>query len=482
MKKKVLLVDYQTTMHYMVTDETKNLQLQKKALNYMQNINCNRDAARKARKNYTNSLLQLGAWLKNHDIAVFYVNIPDDHALFTEKIEWADIILFWTTTPAYSYIAELIIDIKKRYSDKVLITSGYHVSGIPRDVLKELPDLDYIVIGEMETAILKLCDGTVANSIPGMAGRYKGEIFINDEPVLLNGDEIPSPDYTLLHGDLKKYRYYLQMTRGCPFRCRYCVYGYFWKKVRFRSMESMERELLFLKGIMGNSFEMHFFDNIVTLDKKRITDLSSLIKKLGMNLSFSADVRAEYVQDVATVKLLEDFGVKQLFYGFEDVNPECRKMANRTLNEELLINSLRLVKENSNISCDGYWMLGLPGTTVESIKNNITFVCKLIEDRLIESICPDTIFVPLPGTPLYNEAETFGITNLDPDWKKYQRSNYNPVFSLQTISKKEMYDGLILFDKIIIQKEAEVLGVNVDEAVRRYMSADGGSCVESFLK
>ena len=149
MKKNVLMVDYQTTMHYMVTDETKKLQLQKKALNYIQNINCNRDVARKVRKNYTNSLLQLGAWLKNHNIEVFYVNIPDDQDLFVQKIEWADIILFWTTTPSYSYVADLIIDVKKRYSDKILIAAGYHASGIPRYVLEELPELDYIVLGEM---------------------------------------------------------------------------------------------------------------------------------------------------------------------------------------------------------------------------------------------------------------------------------------------------------------------------------------------
>ena len=50
--KKVLLVDYQTTAHYLVPEKTKILQLQKKALNYVQNKRQHRDAARKTRKNY----------------------------------------------------------------------------------------------------------------------------------------------------------------------------------------------------------------------------------------------------------------------------------------------------------------------------------------------------------------------------------------------------------------------------------------------
>ena len=480
--KKVLLVDYQTTAHYLVPEKTKILQLQKKALNYVQNKRQHRDAARKTRKNYSNSLLQLGTWLKQHDIAVGYVNIPGDQELYIRECESTDIILFWTTTPSYPYISELVRKIKNRFPEKIIILAGYHASGIPRNVLQELQEADYILIGEMEQSLLQFCEGAHPRNIPGIAGRSDGCIYVNEEPLLLSGDEIPDPDYSLLHGNLKNYRYYLQMTRSCPFRCRYCVYGYFWRKVRYRSLDSMKKELLSLREIMGNSFEMHFFDNIVCLDKKRLRALANLIKSLDMNISFSADVRAEFLQDVDTVRLLEYFGVRQLFFGFEDITPECRRIANRALDEETLISSLKVVKNNSSISSNCYWMMGLPGTTVDSFKENIQFVSRLLEEQLIESVCPDTIFVPLPGTPLFNEADKYGITNLKKDWTKYQRSNYHPVFELSTISGEEMFRGLIMFDKAVIQKESEILRISVDEAVQMYLSADGGKCVENFLR
>lgn len=482
MNKKVLLVDYQTTTHYMVNAETKSLQLQKKALNYIQNKRKNRDTSRKTRRNYTNSLLQLGTWLKEHDIGVYYTNVPDDQELYDKECQAADIVLFWVTTPLYPYILEMINALKIKYPRKIVIMAGYHAAGIPGEILSEQKDVDFILIGEMEQSLLQFCNGVLPCKIPGLAGRYEGNIFINDEPILLDNEKIPAPDYSLLHGNLKNYKYYLQMTRSCPFRCRYCVYGYFWGKVRYRSLESMKRELIALKEIMGESFEMHFFDNIVTLDKERIQGLSDLIDELGMKLSFSADIRAEYLQDVDTIKLLERLGVKQLFFGFEDISIECRNVANRTLDEKTLLRSLQLVKDNSTISCDCYWMMGLPGTDCNSFTDNMEFVKKLIKEELIESVCPDTIFVPLPGTPLYNDAESFGITNLDKDWRKYQRSNYYPVYSLSTISKEEIFKGLIMFDEAIIQAEAEVLDIDVEDAVKQYLEAEGGKCVESFLK
>lgn len=482
MNKNILLVDYQTTAHYMLTDETRLLQLQKKALNYIQNKRKNRDFFRKTRKNYTNFLLQLGTWLKQHDIGVFYTNVPDDQALYEKNAQTADIVLFWVTTPLYPYILDMVNILKSKYPQKIVIMAGYHASGIPREILSVQKSIDYILIGEMEQSLLQLCNGVHPVKIPGVAGRYENKIFVNNKPILLKNNELPDPDYSLLHGNLQNYKYYLQMTRSCPFRCNYCVYGHFWGKVRYRSLESMKKELIALRKIKGATFEMHFFDNIVALDKKRLKALSNLIDELKMKISFSADIRAEYLQDVETVKLLERLGVKQLFFGFEDITPACREVANRTLDEKILLRSLRLVKENSTISSVCYWMMGLPGTTYNSFKENIKFVKWLIKEELIESICPDTIFVPLPGTPFYNNAESFGIKDLEKDWRKYQRSNYYPVYSLSTISKKEIFEGLVMFDKAVIQAESEILSISVDEAVKEYLTVDGGKCVENFLK
>lgn len=481
-KKKVLLVDYQSIAHYMVGDETRELQLQKKALNFIQNQRNGRDTKRKTRRNYSNALLTLGAWLKQHGISVSYVNLPGDQSLYETYCGSADIVFFWTTTPIYPFLKKYVTQIKKQYPHLVTLMGGFHASGIPAATLKELDELDYIVVGEPEQAMLRYCSGMDPKEIPGMAGRCGEGVFINGEPDLLTGDEIPAPDYGLLHGERKNYRYYLQMTRSCPFRCRYCVYGYFWGKVRYRSMDSMRQELTELKEIMGSSFEMHFFDNIISLDMDRVRELSALISSLGMNLTFSADIRAEYLTDARTVIDLERLGVRQLFFGFEDITPECRKAANRTLDEQTLIESLRLVKEHSSISSNGYWMMGLPGTTAESFQKNIQFVTKLIHEELIESVCPDTIFVPLPGTPLFNNAEKYGIYDLEDDWTLYQRSNYFPVFSLPTVTREEVFQGLLEFDRALIQAEADVLKIDPQEAVCQYLSADGGDCVEEFLR
>ena len=105
-------------------------------------------------------------------------------------------------------------------------------------------------------------------------------------------------------------------------------------------------------------------------------------------------------------------------------------------------------------------MMGLPGTTSKSFDKNINVAVRLIEEGLIESICTDTIYVPRPGSPMFDHAEDFGIRIVDWNWRHYQRSNYMPVYELSTISRQEIRDGLVRFDRAVIDAQLKMLGMS----------------------
>ena len=480
-KKRILLVDYQSTKHYLLSEEEKKVQRLKKSIIFLQNRQDGLDTSRKTKKNYTHLLLSLGKYLKDNKHYVFYVSLPDDMQLYKKMLSETDFVLFWATTPIFETVKNYLIAAKKEYPNIITIMAGYHVSGLPKYTLENIKEIDYISIGESEYAVNLLLNGEKKERIPGIAYRKGSKVAINSKTRLLTGDEIPAPDYSLLNGDKRKYRYYLQISRSCTYRCKYCVYGYFGKEVRSRSSASVRQELIVLREILGNSFEMHILDNVISYDLKIIQELRKIINELDLKLSFSADIRPELI----TVEVLEELvklNVRQLFIGFEDANNNCRKNAGRFMTNETLIKALLLMKKYPSIKPNCYWMLGLPGTTCETIRQNIYFVKDLLERKLIVNICPDTIFVPLPGTPFFNESEKYGISNLDKKWENYRRSNYWPVFDLETISREELHYGLLDFDKAIIATQLKCLGLSETEALDEYFSYNNGACVEDFLK
>lgn len=455
----VALIDYETRNFYYCDNETRYLQNVKKAIQFQQNKLKNRDIQRKYRKKYLMPLLTMATYLKRNGINVSYLSLPQDEDLFEETVRAADFVYLWAKTAAYPNVSEIIRRIKINYGVTTIL-GGYHAMGLPKEVLEDLPELDYACVGESERTLLQLVQGKSLDSIHGIAYRRNGTIIVHSKPDQVEPSELLEPDYSILHGNKKNYRYAIQTTRSCPYRCKYCLYGYYGGSVRNRSIESLERELRQIKEICGSKLDMHILDNIIGYDIEHLKAFSNLVHSLEMNIGFSGDIRAEFLQKPEQVDVLKNLGVRQLFFGFEDADAFCREHAGRYMDEDVLTKALQNLKKYSNIEANCYWMMGLPGTTSKSFDKNINVAVRLIEEGLIESICTDTIYVPRPGSPMFDHAEDFGIRIVDWNWRHYQRSNYMPVYELSTISRQEIRDGLVRFDRAVIDAQLKMLGMS----------------------
>jgi len=139
--------------------------------------------------------------------------------------------------------------IARRLSEKIrdevgslVAWGGSHPTILPEESIRIA---DVVCIGEGEhplaELIEKIATGKVVDDIPNLWIRRHGEIRRNDQRPLLQGDELdrlPFPDIggegkfsvhrgKLLPGDPleKAMEYYPMASRGCPFRCSYCING-----------------------------------------------------------------------------------------------------------------------------------------------------------------------------------------------------------------------------------------------------------------
>ena len=177
----VALIDYETRNFYYCDNETRYLQNVKKAIQFQQNKLKNRDIQRKYRKKYLMPLLTMATYLKRNGINVSYLSLPQDEDLFEETVRAADFVYLWAKTAAYPNVSEIIRRIKINYGVTTIL-GGYHAMGLPKEVLEDLPELDYACVGESERTLLQLVQGKSLDSIHGIAYRRNGTIIVHSKP------------------------------------------------------------------------------------------------------------------------------------------------------------------------------------------------------------------------------------------------------------------------------------------------------------
>ncbi|MCP4298422.1 MAG: radical SAM protein, partial [Proteobacteria bacterium] len=117
--------------------------------------------------------------------------------------------------------------LKKLLPDSILIFGGPEAGARGEELLSKYRWLDYVIEGEGEIAFRNLVNSIFSNTpkieeIHGLTRRDKHNNVISKTPSLAPLDSLHSPfKQGLISGD--KNLVYLETSRGCPFRCRFCT-------------------------------------------------------------------------------------------------------------------------------------------------------------------------------------------------------------------------------------------------------------------
>lgn len=326
----------------------------------------------------------------------------------------------------YQKILKIIDIAKDGFPDRKLILGGPLATTLPQQLLKQ-SKADFVVVGEGENTTLELAQaiehGTDIAEIRGIAYKKREEVIIN-APVIPIGnlDAIPFPARHLL--DMNKYiknhfeiygfdiKGYgkirstnLISSRGCPYDCTFCfkdMWGYKW---RGRSAGNIIAEIELLNEKYNvNGF--HFSDDTFVLDKKRVFEFTSLLKKSGLDVVWSCNGRVNLMQKDMLIAM-HDAGCIGIAYGIESGNQSILDSMKKNITLNQTKNVLKWTKE-IGINTTGCFMIGMLGESKETIMDTINFAKELDLDFYSFSIT-----TPLPGTELYKEAMKKGLIQTD---------------------------------------------------------------------
>lgn len=385
-------------------------------------------------------LLYIAAVLKenNYQVQIYSMTGCKDDREVDKKIKnipEADVYGFTTYCTNYENIKKCIKHIRKidfilNCKDSIIILGGPNATALPEFTLEDA-NCDFVIVGEGEDAFLYLINEIkklpIRNyylSLPN----YRKIIYRQGREDI---DSYPMPAYDLIN--FNDYTRVLDgkrvvsiiSSRGCDRNCTHCnsiIMGggsRGRKKVRYRSVENVIKEIKYLQSLGFNKFR--FSDDIFT-SNPNLEEFCIELHKL--NIEYRIFARVEDLT-LDTCYLLAKSGCKHIAIGLESLNSD----------------NLRFLRKQSQIGKEGniwnakefgmmvraYFIVGLPYDTDENIKEYFDKASKLPFDEF--SLYP---LICYPGTEIWKNPKKYGYTIIDEDFTKYIQigKNKNTCFVL----------------------------------------------------
>lgn len=303
--------------------------------------------------------------------------------LYMEK---PDVLAFSCYIFNINQIEAIVKDIRIIFPNITLILGGPEVSFDTLDFMKHNPDVDYIICGEGEERFRRLLraisGGTSPSEIDGIAYR-EGNIIKLNPPLAdtLKLDEIPSP-YTdeMLSAAAGKIVYF-EASRGCPFRCSYCLSSTSGSVRRF-TPERIKIDLLRL--MHSDARQIKFVDRTFNCSLPRAKEIVRFIletakhdeKAAGKNYHFEA---AADLFDDELIDILSSapVGLFQLEIGIQSFNEKTLEAVDRKTNLEVCGRNINKLIKAGNMHIHLDLIAGLPYEDFSSFANSFNNIYKL---------------------------------------------------------------------------------------------------------
>ena len=327
-------------------------------------------------------------------------------------------------------------------------TMGGHFPTIEyAKTLELIPELDTVICHEGEITLLELFQNLdkPANwsKIKGIAFRKNGQIFISPpRPLIEDLNLLPFPVRRI---STLKYRGIaacsILASRGCYYNCSFCSVRHFYgstsgprRRARSPSNVVDEMEKLFKNKIRIFRFVDDHLGMKSKLQKEWIKEFASELKKreIGDKILWRISNRADEL-DLECLKTLKEVGLAFLYIGIESGSDQELKICNKHYTVKDIYDALEILKL-AGVNFDYGFMMLTPGTTFESIEENLNFLKNLTERG--RAIVHFTKMMPYAGTPIAQKLKEEGRLEGTIDYPNYRypdsRMNLMEAFLVRT--------------------------------------------------
>jgi radical SAM superfamily enzyme YgiQ (UPF0313 family) len=338
------------------------------------------------------------------------------------------------TTPLWNEARSLAAIAREELPGVVTICGGVHASALVEETLAG-GAFDIVALGEGERTIVEICRGDDRAGIAGIAFISDGKVVVTPPRALIADlDDLPLPAWQL--HDLRFYRSphiaarrnpvgYMETNRGCNHHCLYCSQNIFGHSVRFKSPGRVVDEMFRMLDLGFR--DIHIKDNNFTADIAKASEVCRLLvsRRFPAPWALPTGVNVHDV-DRDFFILAKKAGCYQVAFGIESGVDEILANVNKKQTAGQIRDAVVMAHE-AGIETVGFFMMGLPGDTVETMEETIRFACSLPLTYAKASMT-----LPFPSSALYRKLKMEGRIRSD-DWDKYNFHCTSEVWEHETL-------------------------------------------------
>lgn len=333
---------------------------------------------------------------------------------------------------------ELAKRLKKLFPEVFIVFGGVHASLFAKEILSEYSNfVDGVIKGEAELSILDLLKKLESNKsledVSGLVWTKKGRVIENPiTKILENVDEIPP--YSLRKLGLNKLFVIpaVNIARGpCSMRCIYCIGPLIPRIFRRQKMvcHSIDWIIEQISILIEEGYKKLFFQDYFWCSGKiNLIKIAKGLQKERINekLDYFNITSAPGFLDEELLEELSRAGVDNIDWGVESGSQKVLNTVRRDVTVSQIRDSIK-ASVKKGIIPNTFWMVGLPGETLEDVRGTFYLLKETIELGGVPRWVTPLIVVP--KTKLYEEPERYGIKLLFKSFKDYMafsNTEHNP--------------------------------------------------------
>ncbi len=395
-------------------------------------------------------LLSLAAALESAGFRVRLSEPSVDGSDVEEILEHASVrpLLVGVTarTSSFHDLLSVVRKVRNRARGTPIVIGGVHVSALPERSLVEA-GADLAVRGEGDRVIVVISERLWKMQPLETLVDVPGVFVRTSEGTVVGGGTAEPPDLSLLPRpawhlvDLDRYSEIpwqlvrrgtrvapILTSRGCPYACVFCaspsVCG---RRLRFRDPDAVADEVEWLVR-EKNVDEIHIADDNFNANRSHASAVCQALLRRGLRVPWKTPngIRVDRL-DEPLLELMVASGCYQLGFGIESGVPRILAKAKKELDLDNAFRNIELASRKG-ISTFGYFVVGLPGDTLSTVRQSIRWAVNSALDHV--HVAP---MVPYPGSEIFRK-----ISDDHPLRHEWSRYTHLVTFDTPTMTASEI--------------------------------------------
>ena len=360
------------------------------------------------------------------DILGFSIQFENDYRNILWILEKAGIPL------TYKERRESLI--KRNYNYPFIIGGGPAVTSNPLPLSKIF---DFFFIGDSETNLESVLNTTLSykskkidfhaflNQIKLVKGIFIPSLNNKVKRAVLNNlDNSPIPDFQLIsktsrENTIFEENFFIEVNRGCPFQCKFCISSFHNLPFRNRSFENIKESIKL--GIKYSKFDTLSLIGSCVSAHPKFYEICDFILDKGKKLKIPS-IRIDHITP-EIIQVIEKSNIKTITIAPESGSEKVRYELSKKISNDKIFSVLKEIQNSRIKNIKFYFLIGLPNETEEDIYETIKFLKDISKlgfkrNSLRVNVNP---FIPKLNTPYEKEVDFYLKKNFNSFTLKFKK-------------------------------------------------------------